>query len=402
MLLPRRPEQRVLFQPKADATVLLLSMRELSDLVAFCAVYEFEDLIAATTGADVVRPANLGHLELCRRLYKASHALRVVPSIRPAFDAITLPHDYDLFFPVFNHPYELYALHAVKEWRRRSRRAICFIGEVWEGSVPDYLVELLSDFDHVFLGMAGATAAVSRICGRPCSYLPLGVDALAFSPPAAGTLRSIDVCNIGRRSAVTHRALLDVSRARGLFYYFDTIKTAGAVPNAAKQLTFQVSRPSEHRELLANVLKRTRYFISNRARANEPGTRGEIAGRFYEGAAAGTIMIGEPPDCAEFREHFDWADAVIPVPFDAPEIQNVIDALESDHARVQRIQQANIVQALRRHDWVYRLRAVLERAHLAPTALMIEREARLQVVAERVLRSAWPAGGTFPEAPAAH
>ena len=57
-----------------------------------------------------------------------------------------------------------------------------------------------------------------------------------------------------------------------------------------------VSNHRQHRELLANQIKRSRYFWLPLAKANLPEeTRGqiEVPARFYEGAAARYVMIGQ-------------------------------------------------------------------------------------------------------------
>ena len=109
---------------------------------------------------------------------------------------------------MFSHAYELYSLAMIPNWRLRCRKAACFITEIWEDLLPEYLLELLSAFDHVFLGCSHSVEAVARITGRPCTYLPLAVDVLRFAPAAPDQPRPIQVCNIGRRSPVTHQALL--------------------------------------------------------------------------------------------------------------------------------------------------------------------------------------------------
>jgi len=374
-----------------DARILTLSMRRVATLVAYCAPYEFEDSIARDAGADQVEPDSLSRLEFLRRVYKvarlvtrsSARALRLTP---PAGRSV-LSKEYDLFFPVFNNPYELFALHAIPDWRARSRFAACFISEIWEQGVPEYLLELLRSFDRIYLGVTRPIEAVARITGRPVQYLPLATDTLVFAPYPDPPLRSIDVCGIGRRSPITHQALIRLARERGLFYYYDTVRTKAGVQNSDRQITFHVSNPAEHRFLLANLLKRSRYFIANRARANEPEvTRGveEIAGRFFEGAAAGAIMLGAPPRTETFRAFFDWPDAVIPVAIDAPEIGDVISALEADPARCARIRRDGVVNSLLRHDWVHRLRVVFDACGLPPTEGMLAREARLRAIAQRL------------------
>jgi hypothetical protein len=370
-----------------DSTVLLLSLRKVEDLVAYCAQYEFEDVIASVTSADMAAPISLEGLELSRKAYKLVRYLTGSPQLAdaaaPRLTARLLEKEYDLFLPIFSHAHQLFALSCIPGWRKRCRKAVCFIAEAWDNQLPGYLLELLSGFDHVFLGTQHAVDAVARLSGRPCSYLPQGVDALRFCPWPDPPARAIDVCNIGRRSPVTHGKLLDAARRGRFFYYYDTVKAA------ARQVTFHVSSAAEHRLLLANLLKRSRYFVANRARANQPELirgRDEIAGRFFEGAAAGAILIGDPPDTEAFRRRFDWPGAVISMPFDAPDVMERIEALDGDPARQLRIRKENAINALLRHDWVHRLRTMMEAVGMAPLEPMRAREERLRSLAEEIRR----------------
>jgi hypothetical protein len=363
-------------------------MRRVHDVVAFAMLYELEDVVADLTGADRVQPDELSAIELSRRVYRlgrlATRSRRIAQAIAPRLRGDPLARDYELFFPAFNNPFELYALAATPNWRSRCRVAVCFITEIWLPRIPEYLLELLADFDHVFLGTSHSVDRVARVVGRPCSYLPLAVDVLRFSPHPNAPRRTIDVCNLGRRSPVTHEALVREARERRIFYYYDTVRASGA---GGKQMTFRVGNAAEHRLLLASLLQRTRYYVANRARVNEPETtKGteEISARYYEGVAAGAVLVGDPPQSEEFRRQFDWTDAVIPVPFDAPEIGRFLEGLEVDRERTERIRLENVRQAALRHDWVHRLRAVFDKVGLAPTQEMIARERRLEALARAV------------------
>jgi hypothetical protein len=380
-----------------DGRVLLFSMRRLADLVGYCAMYEFEDLTVDATDGDLVMPLDVARLEASRKLFKLARVLtgstRLADAVRMAPGALEVTRSHDLFFAVFNHPHELFALHALRGWRERARFAACYLCEAWTGQLPVYLLEMLRQFDHVFVGVLSSVDAVAAVCGRPCTYLPMGVDALAFCPYPNPPARGIDVCGIGRRSAVTHDALRKWAAESGRFYYYDTIQSRGA-PGAnggfTRTMTFRVSDHREHRVLLANLLKRSRYFIANRAWADNPSiTRGndEIAARFYEGAAAGTVMVGEPPDSDDFRTQFPWHDAVVRMPFDAPGAADVLAALDADPARTGRMRRDAVVHALRMHDWVYRLRQVLDTAGAPPLGRVQAREARLQDLANDVAKS---------------
>src|SRR5262245_1876983 len=193
-----------------DGSVLILSMRGMADLVGYCALYEFEDATVDLMDADLAMPARLWHVEFSRRIYKVTRyamgSSRLAAAVTPR-GSLRLDQDYELFLAVFNHPHELFALNEVHDWRRHARFAACYLCEAWEAQLPTYLIELLRGFDHIFVGVNSSVEAVARLCGRPVSYLPMGVDTLRFLPRSNET-RSIDVCGIGRRSERTHAAVL--------------------------------------------------------------------------------------------------------------------------------------------------------------------------------------------------
>ncbi len=381
----REPVSRSELVP-GGGDVLVLSMRRVKSLVAFCMQYEFEDVVAGLTRADRVDVGDFGALEFSRRAYKvmrlAAGSRRFARMSAPRPSTVKLERDYGLFLAVFNNAHELFALAAVPDWRKRSRIAACYINEVWASDLPDgYLLEMLAEFDHVFLGYEHAVDEIGRLIGRPCSHIPLAADVLRFAPYPHLPARAIDVCYIGRRSPVTHKALMRLARDSRIFYYYDTVAASGA---GEKQRTFHVDNPREHRLLLASLLQRSRYFIANRSRANEPELtmgRDEISGRFYEGAAAGTVMLGEPPQTAAFKSLFDWPDAVIRLPFDSPDVSEVLAELNRDPEGLARISQENARNAALRHDWVHRLGTMFETLGIPPTAAMLEREKRLQALA---------------------
>jgi hypothetical protein len=369
--------------------VLLLSQRRIADLVAYCLAYEFEDIFAAVTDAQRTDATDLPGIEFSRRAYKLARiafgsprlARRLAPYPR---SKVVLERDFELFFPVFSHAYELYSLATIPNWRQRCRKAACFISEVGSDLLPEYLLELLSAFDHIFLGFRNNVQDVARITGRPCTYLPFAVDVLRFAPESLDQPRPINVCNIGRRSPVAHQALLEEAERQQCFYYYDTVAASG---EDLKGRTFRVDSPHEHRRMLATLLKRSCYFIANRSYINRPElTAGgdEISARFYEGAAAGTVMIGEAPRTEEFKRQFDWPDAIIRVPFDSPDIGRVLADLNRDSERLRAVRRNNVREAALRHDWLHRMLVVFDALGLAPTEAMRARARRLDQIASQI------------------
>jgi hypothetical protein len=373
---------------RVQGKVLLLSQRRIAGLVAYCLAYEFEDTFGAVTGALRIDATDLPALEFSRRAYRLARLISGSQRLARRFapyprSKVVLESDFELFFPVFSHPYELYSLAAIPNWRRRCRKAACFITEVWSHMLPAYLLELLSAFDHVFLGSRHSTKEVARISGRPCTYLPLAVDVTRFTPASLDRPRPIEVCNIGRRSPVTHQALLEEAELQQSFYYYDTVAASGA---DLKQRTFKVDSPHEHRAMLATILKHSRYYVANRSYVNQPeftAGREEISARFYEGSAAGTVMIGEAPHTDEFKRQFDWPDVVIHVPFDSPDIGRILADLNGDPERLRAVRRNNVRESARRHDWLYRIQVVFDTLGLAPTEGMLARARRLDQIASQ-------------------
>jgi len=78
--------------------VLLLSMRRLADLVAYCMVYEFEDVISEVTAADRIEADDEAALELSRRAYKLTRYLtgsrKVARTLSPRPSLVPLQRNY--------------------------------------------------------------------------------------------------------------------------------------------------------------------------------------------------------------------------------------------------------------------------------------------------------------------
>jgi len=162
-----------------------------------------------------------------------------------------------------------------------------------------------------------------------------------------------------------------------LFYLHDSI--AG----------IQAINSKEHRALLANCAKRSRYFIVNPGLIDLPEKRGnqiEVGNRYFEGAASGAIMVGERPSNEVFETLFDWPEAMTQLPYDSCDIDLVIKDLDGDPERQDRIRRTGIVQALMRHDWVYRWEVILKTVGLEPMQGILERKDRLKKLAEVVLQ----------------
>jgi hypothetical protein len=149
----------------------------------------------------------------------------------------------------------------------------------------------------------------------------------------------------------------------------------------------QARNPKEHRSLLANIAKRSRFVLVYPGLIDRPDIRGnqiEMGNRYFEGAAAGAIMIGEPPQNDQYVKEFDWEDAVVRLPFGSDKIDVVLKDLDAQPQRQREVRKKNVRESLLRHDWAYRWEAVLRTAGLEPMDKLRERKKRLESISRMV------------------
>jgi spore maturation protein CgeB len=345
-----------------------------------CSLYEAQDVLASIDDVDLIELEPEAHFRLResvqRRLVYRDVSRRLV-HLNPGLRRVRLEQDYDLFIAVCQNHWDLLYVNAIDDWKGRCRTSVCWLDELWAADMQScrHWLHALTQFDHVFIGCRGTVEVLSRTIDRPCRWLPGAVDLSRFSPYPAAPQRCIDVYSIGRRWEGMHAALLHAGATSKLFYVYDTI------PAMANMQPYD---PRQHRELFASIARRSRCFVVAPAKMNLPqDTRGqvEIGYRYFEGAAAGAVMIGQVPDCDAFREAFPWPEAVIPVDADGTDVVDVVTGLMADPVRAERIGRRNAAEALVQHDWSHRWHEVLRVAGLEPAPAMLYRHARLRDLA---------------------
>ena len=355
--------------------ICLFSQRNLQRLVSRCAEYEFEDLICKVDEAELLVPEHFRRFIVGQKISNQVARRFSIASLNPGIRKLKLNKSYDLFVAICQFPRDLLSINAIKGWKQRCRTSICWLAEIWACEVrklKGYL-KILSQFDHVVIPSMGSVQPLKDVIGDRCVYIPAGIDTIRFCPYPNPPLRFIDVYSMGRKSMVTHQALLKMAEQKNFFYIYDTFEN------------MKTLLPQDHRILIANIAKRSRYFLANAPKINrkcETEGQGEISYRFLEGAASGTVMIGETGESEAFRKHFDWPDAVIHMPYDASNIAEIIGEFDSQPERLEKIRRNNVIQCLLRHDWAYRWQAILDIVGLKPRPALIERERHLKKLAD--------------------
>lgn len=354
----------------SDPRVVVFSQRGLRPKVSRCSGFEFEDVLASITNAQIVSPTHNRFTPLAEPLVnRLNKRFSFGSKVDAPFGCATISAQHDVMFALFQLPSDLVALSAMRDSTKFTAK-VCFIEEMWAADLDRWRghVERLNDFDHVFLASAGTVAPLQERLNVPVSFLPFGVDSLRFGPPGLAD-RPIDVTNIGRRSAITHGALRDWTSSTDRMYYFDTF-TPGYVYDFR-----------EHREVLASINKASKYIITNRGVGANPertNHQGELSFKFFEAVASGGIMLGEPPAIPEFEKLFDWEDAHIAVPFDCADIGEILEDLDADTTRSERARIRNIKAGYERHDAMYRVEEVFETLGIPLGEKAAARRAELQ------------------------
>jgi hypothetical protein len=364
--------------------VLMPTLRHLNRHAAWCSNYEFEDVIQTVDDVHtlVLEPAKhfewrrqLVHRAAWRRWHKS--LLRLNPGARQ----VVIDRDYDLFVFVCMNMWDLLYLNAIRGWRERCAVTVCFMVEFYAGLAGEYshFFRLLDDFDHVSLSFSGSVAAVERLTGRPCHHVPLAADLVRFTPYPDPPPRMIDVLSMGRRAEPLHQALLGLARERGLFYLHDTIP--GSLVRPADH--------AEHRNMLANSAKRSRYFVAFPAKFGHEENQGQsdVGARYFEGLGAGAVLLGQAPTAPAFRQDFPWPEAVVEVRPDGHDIAKVLRELDAAPEIVGRMRARNAVHALRHHDWGHRWESLLRIAGASPAPRLRRRLDGLGALADQAERA---------------
>ncbi|HWT23019.1 MAG TPA: glycosyltransferase, partial [Solirubrobacteraceae bacterium] len=341
--------------PAEAPRTLLLSERGAESRKWHAFQYEFEDVIAAVDDVALLAPPAMPEgrrRRLLDRFYYATGRLDRVTS--PALRPVRIVQHHELFFTTFSFVTDVPHLLRLGDLRKRCDIATCFFVELFSEHVDKYRrnLELLRrfEFDRVYVFNPAPKDDIAEIVGCPVEFLPLGVDALQFSPYPSPPARTVDLYQFGRRSPVTHAAALEMARQEGAFYLYDTI--------------FNVPLPDyrAHRRLIAEQMKRSRYFFAYKASVDlgRGAADDVLSARYFEATAGGAVLLGSAPATPEWDACFDWEDAVIEIPYEAHDLREIVADLDAQPERLERARMRNMVGALRRHDWVYRWAQVLD------------------------------------------
>ncbi len=338
----------------------VLSLREMFRGPAQCCVVELEDVLAEMTGATVLAPRSVDELSV---------VLAGLP-----------PRQGDLFVAAISLAQFSGSVKNIAGWRRPFRNVFVYVFDAWlnastqpapgwRGRISRY-ARAIHGVDQIFVPAASAVMPFQEACGVPVAYLPMAADVKRFGSMQAH--RPISVNAYGRQHP-GHVAALSVAFNEGsserVLHHTDHFQVG------------DVTNHRQHRAFFWKLLSLSRLALAYDPMRVDPGGRqfplAFLAQRWFESLAAGCVVLGFRPRCAETDLLLDWQDATIEVPEDSRQFLAFVEALLKDTLRLEAARTRNYLNMLRAHDWSHRVtdmlatmeRPVGELARQRPTGL---------------------------------
>lgn len=242
------------------------------------------------------------------------------------------------------------------------------VGYLVDGFDPNQLNRpALPKLDHLFVITTSLAQEVQEIYSINASFLPLATN--TFPLNEYQPQRSIDVFNYGRTNKQVHAQLQDYNKLESRRLYMHSTFSGAEVHNV-----------QEHLALLNRLLQRSKISLCFEAsQLQRFRGRSALLYRWFEGWAAGCVIVGKKPVGRKIGALMDWQDSTIDVPDDPDEIIPFFEALLQDEPRLQEISRRNYVECRLRHDWRYRFREMFEVLDLPLPAQLVEQIEQLQV-----------------------
>lgn len=325
-------------------------------------IFEFEDILAQTTGAQIISPRARPHLP------RGLRGLR--RRISGSFEPTTEHPESDHLFVVAVTPGNLEMVTAIPNWRNRFRKVSAFVIDSFHyAGFPKQTYE----FDHVFVPIPESADHIRSHFGVPTSVLSLGADCLRWGFHKGD--RSIDILGVGRcpeRYHLPFQAAFHTSDNSILYLH-------SPIGNMSGQAIWK-ERPMLMKVLLKSKLALA-FDLFFDPPPQRPVTMPVITGRWFESLTAGCVAIGKQPKTPLFRQLFPWEDATIELPDDGYQAVDFVLSLLKDSDRLNAARQRNSIEMAARHDWRFRIQDVLTMFGIESTTTLNEQLAELDALA---------------------
>jgi hypothetical protein len=346
-----------------DNDIYVLSLRSINKSPAQCCVIEFEDVMIKCLGAELIKPSHVIENASSKprtlfvvglSIYDVDAALR---SIKPSIDAFdkVCAYVFDAFLPK-------------SEFKK----------PVWRKLISTHY-RTIRKVSHLFVPFRQSVKEFEQCFNIPVSYMPLAVD--VFQHGGYDEHKIIDVNGYGRQYGELEKMLSVRFNQRGSHKVFHHTNHAHMPiihdAHAHRRLFWQQLRKSR----IAMAFDPMHTDLNGRFRFSFVGQR------WFESAAAGCVIVGKRPVCAEMDELFNWQDSTIELPDDAVAMADSIEHMLSNW-NLDEIGKRNYAHCLDRHDWRHRIRDMLEIMQTVPSKRLIDEIEELSKNGQRYFKDA--------------
>lgn len=307
---------------------------------------ELESEIQRQTNADIhVVPAN----NYANAQLRTGHGMRF-SGFRNWLPKKSFDVQGDVLWYILMGP-ENYDLDLLKDWNKNSYKVV-YLFDTLEPQF-ELIKKLFSKkpFDLCITSFADAVPYLQALTGHQWHAIEQAVPEQIFPEVAVGE-RVIDFSSYGRRLERFHKILIDYCNANQLYYDY-SMQASRNVQATAQEFYKQYAWHLSH----------SKFTISWPVELTSPARAGRlhpVTCRWFEAAAAGTVVVGRPP-ANEFFNGFFFPKFVLPVDPDgeASEIYKVLDHYYQDHESLLYSAAAYRAKQLSSWTWKERVKRML-------------------------------------------
>jgi hypothetical protein len=226
-------------------------------------------------------------------------------------------------------------LDAIPDWRRCFDVVVAFVLDAFEPFPQNHAAKL----DHLYVIIPELVDPLRKRLGVPVTFLPLSCNVLDLG--SARTDRGVDVLAYGRQWD----------------HYGEALDQHFLAPDSERLYLTSFSHPSApntlaQRKQFWSVLARSRISVAFAPDASRPRFLGlpVVTARWYEGLAAGCVMVGRRPHSPTFEKLFCWPDAAIELPEKPEHAPDAIEELLGQPERLRRAHVRNHLNMLKHLD----------------------------------------------------
>lgn len=344
----------------------VFTLRDVKSSPVHACVFEYEDVLIKSLGAIVISPKDVSTLNLSNADNEEIHLFVAGFVIGDIVESLRyLKNHLDRFAGIYGYITDSF-LHQSEidkpAWRKSISSFYRYTKKITRLFVPfEYSVREFEDFYKI-----------------PVSFIPQAADVLMFG--GATKHKFIDINGYGRQE-VNCSQLLSINynqkNSNRIYHHTDHMRIDRINDNHA------------HRRFFWQLLRGSKIALAFDALAADNDkrfTQSFIGLRWFESSAAGCVIVGRRPTCAEMDRFFPLPNSTIELPHNQKDTLPFFEALLSDEKSLRSIGTNNYLYALEKNDWRYRFIDMLFILGISPPASLLEEIAQLSKVREDFIK----------------